>query len=92
VAKGNPSVRAFVFERAKKVYVVYWHTSGAASLQVELPGDHLRLMKDLGKTIPIKASGKGVVLPLANRLFLECGGLSPSEVVIGFQNATVVLS
>lgn len=92
VAKGNPSVRAFVFKRAKKVYVVYWHTSGAASLQVELPGDHLRLMKDLGKTIPIKASGKGVVLPLANRLFLECGGLSPSEVVIGFQNATVVLS
>ena len=72
VGGSDQPARAFVFDRAGKVYVVYWHMSGEANLAVPLPAHRVRLMKELGKTIPVKSSERGVRLPLADRLYLEC--------------------
>ena len=89
-AGGNPAGRAFVFERGAKVYAVYWHTSGHASLEVELGSAPVRLMKDLGKPQSLESRGGRLRLPLADRLFLECSGLGQSEVIAALQRARVV--
>jgi hypothetical protein len=86
---GQPA-RAFVFKRAEKVYVVYWHMSGEANLAVPLPAHRLRLMKELGKTIAIESFEHGVRLPLADRHYLECTGVSAKEAAGAFQNARVL--
>jgi hypothetical protein len=86
---GQPA-RAFVFKRAEKVYVVYWHMSGEAYLALPLPAHRLRLMKELGKTIAIESFEGGVRLPLADRHYLECTGVSANEAAGAFQNARVL--
>ena len=90
VAGAGQPARAFVFTRAAKTYVVFWHTSGAATLAVPLPADRLRLMKELGKPIAVRPFEGGVRLPLAGRHYLECNGISAPEVVRAFQNARIV--
>jgi len=57
---------------------------------VPLPTHRVRLMKEFGKTIPVKSSGGGVRLPLANRLYLECEGVSAKEATSAFQSARIL--
>ena len=90
IAGADQPARGFLFERAGKVCVVFWHTSGAATLEVPLSARRARLMKDLGKPVAFKSNGKGLQLPLASRLYLECSGLSRKDVVSAFQNARVL--
>jgi hypothetical protein len=90
VGGSDQPARAFVFDRAGKVYVVFWHMSGEANLVVPLPTHRVRLMKEFGKTIPVKSSGGGVRLPLANRLYLECEGVSAKEATSAFQSARIL--
>ena len=40
-----PDARAFIFERGGARVIAYWHTSGAAKLEVELDG--------AAKTVPL---------------------------------------
>ncbi len=89
-AGGDPAGRAFIFERSRKVYCAFWHTSGQALLDVDLPAAKLRLMKEIGKTMAINSDGVGIRLSLGNRLFLECSGLSPKEVIRALENARIV--
>jgi hypothetical protein len=89
-AGGNPAGRAFLFERDRKVYAVYWHTFGQASLEVALPSAKVRLMKEIGRPQPINPRGNSLRLPLADRLFLECSGLSSSEVIAALENARII--
>jgi hypothetical protein len=89
-AGADQPVRAFIFQRGDKVYVTYWHTSGQASLQVQLPTHQVRLMKELGKPMPVKSTSSGVILPLANRMYVACDGLSPNEVISAFQSAQAI--
>lgn len=90
VAGADQPARAFVLHRASKVYVVCWHTSGAATLEVPLPPRRVRLMKELGKTMTVGSAENAVRLPLDGRLYVECGGLSPQEVVRAFQNGKIL--
>jgi len=90
VAGSEQPARGFVFERAGRVYAVYWHTSGTGALDVPLPAHRVRLMKELGKPLAFKAIANGVRVPLADRLYLECSGLSSRSVVSAFQNAKVL--
>lgn len=90
VAGSDQPARAFIFTRSGEIYVVYWHTSGFAKLQVALPARHLSLMEHLGKPWPLKPSGEGVMLPLRNRLFLACKGLTQDEIIRAFHRAKIV--
>jgi hypothetical protein len=89
IAGAERPARGFVFERAGKVYVTYWHTSGEATLDVPLPARSLRLMKDLGMTMKVRSVGNGVRLPLAGRMYVECNGISIGDVEKAFRNARV---
>jgi hypothetical protein len=90
VAGGDQRARAFAFDRARKAYVVYWHTSGEGALEVPLPSSRVRLMKELGKEMPVTSTRDGVRLPLADRLYVECAGLSRNELTNAFQKARIL--
>jgi hypothetical protein len=89
IAGADQPARGFVFERVGKVYVVYWHTSGAGGMEVSLPAHRVRLMKELGKPKAFKRVANGVELPLVGRLYLECSGLSSQAVVRAFKEAKI---
>ena len=59
-------------------------------MEVALPPKSIRLMKDLGTAVKFKPTGKNVRLPLAEKMYVECTGLSRSDVVAAFQSANVI--
>jgi len=90
VAGADVPARAFLFEYQNSTWVTYWHTSGEATLQIDLPAKQMTLMKDLGKPLSIKASGKQTKLPLGERRFLQLRGVARREATATFQNATIL--
>ena len=89
-AGGDAAVRAFVFERKRNVYVVYWHPSGEGRLELVLPDTRLALMEQFGKPAAVQTSGGKTSLPLGKRRYLEVRGLRRQQVVKAFQQATAV--
>jgi hypothetical protein len=89
VANGNKLVRAFIFERNKKIWVVYWHTSGEAKIELAVNSDQARIYKDLGKKIPVQTIGNKVILPAGNRRYIEFD-LTRDEVLNLFANAKII--
>ena len=90
VAGREGPARAFVFERNGRVYAVFWHMSGAGSLELALDRRNTKLMTQMGKPIEIAASGDGIRVPLAGRHYLECAGVSREEVIAAFQKAKLL--
>jgi hypothetical protein len=90
VAGADQPARAFVFERSGKAWVVFWHTSGSATLHLEVQPRRVRLMKELGKEIPVKQSKNGIQLPLNDRHYIELADLSVKEVITAFQNSRIL--
>jgi len=90
VAGADKPGRAFVFERNGTAYVAYWHTSGEAKIKVPLGARQVHLMKGLGKPEKLRGAGKTVILPLANKMYLECPGISRQQAVTAFQNASII--
>ncbi|MBN1290865.1 MAG: hypothetical protein JXB48_03420 [Candidatus Latescibacteria bacterium] len=89
VAGGTSAVRAFVFGRAEDVCVVYWHTSGEASIKVPLESNSVRLYKELGKEIPVQSQSDSCILPASARHYLVCT-LPKDTVIEAFQLAKIV--
>jgi len=87
VAGADQPARAFVFERAGKIWVVFWHTSGSATLYVDVPPRQVRLMKELGKEIPVKPNKNGIQLPLNDRHYIEFTDLGVKDVIRAFQDS-----
>jgi hypothetical protein len=90
VSGADQPVRAFVFERAGNAWVVCWHTSGAATLYVDLPPRRVQLMKELRKEMPVKQSRSGIQLPLNDRHYIKFVGLSVKDVITAFQNSRIL--
>jgi hypothetical protein len=90
VAGADVPARAFVFEYQGSTWAAYWHTSGEAVLQISLPAKQLTLMKDLGKPLPVKASGKQTKLPLGERRFVQLHNVTREEAIAAFQSASIL--
>ncbi len=91
-AAGKDSLaRAFVFERKAKVYVIFWHSSGSASLEIPLPSEGVRLLADIGKPLQLVKADGALRVPLEGRMYLECSGLSRERVIAAFHAAKVHL-
>jgi hypothetical protein len=90
VAGADVPARAFIFEYRATTWVVYWHTSGEAALQIALPANQISLMKDLGKPLSIKMSGKLTKLPLGERRFVQLHNVARQEAIAAFQTATIL--
>jgi hypothetical protein len=90
VAGQDGPARAFVFPRREKLYVVFWHMSGEGSMEIPLEARAARLLAELGKPRPLPKSPRGLRVPLAGRLYLECEGVSRDTIVRAFQNARIL--
>ncbi len=89
VAGGDPHIRAFIFERAGKNWVVYWHTSGNARLELKTAAGHVHLFKTPGKKLPVERTREGIVVPASDRRYIETD-LSRDQVINLFKDATVL--
>jgi len=71
VAGGNRSIRAFIFGRKNKTWVVYWHTSGSAKIELPVNAKNIKLYKKLGEEIPVQGNNNKVILPVNDRHYIE---------------------
>lgn len=90
VAGAKGPARAFVFERNRKVYVAYWHTSGEAFLELALKARQLTLMREFGKPIEVKGGTEKAKLPLGDLRYIEFHQLTRQEAITAFQMARII--
>jgi hypothetical protein len=92
VAGAQRPGRAFIFERNRNIWVVYWHVSGEGFLELPLAAKQVSLMRDLGKPLPVKGNNKQTKLPLGERRYIEFHNLTRGQVIAAFQKATILSS
>jgi hypothetical protein len=90
VAGADKPARAFVFERQGSAWVVYWHTSGDGTLEIPIAAKRLKLMRELGKPLAVKGDGRATPLPLGERRFVQCAGVTRREVIAAFRNGKLL--
>lgn len=90
VAGADQPGRAFVFDRGGTTCVVFWHTRGEGKIEVALGKNQVRLMTELGKPQEFKSGKKSVILPLGNKMYLECHGITRQQAVAAFQSARIL--
>lgn len=81
---GAEGVRAFYFERKGKSYVTFWHESGKADMELNLPADAI-LEDDLGKNVVSLTAGKATVTA-ENKRYLSAN-ISKEELCKAFAEA-----
>ena len=88
-AHGNQALRAFIFERSGKVYVVYWHISGEQQVRLNLNPKSVHLERELGKELPVKEDNNGIIIPAGERRYLRVD-LPRDKVIEAFKAATLL--
>jgi hypothetical protein len=88
IASGNNNVRAFIFNRNNKTWVVYWHNSGEGVIELPVNSDKISLFEEPGKQIKITVDEESVTIPVGNRRYIEFD-LSKKEVLNLFSRARV---
>jgi hypothetical protein len=89
-AGADRPARAFVFERQGSVWVVYWHTSGEGILEIPVGASHVKLMRGLGKPVAAKGDATTTQLPIGERRFLQCAGLTRQQAIAAFQKGKLL--
>ena len=69
-AAGSRDIRAFLFDRSGKTYVLFWHPSGEAELEIDVDAMKVHLFRELGRELPAKKTGRGVSIPYGDRQYL----------------------
>lgn len=80
IANGNNEIRAFIFNRKNKTWVVYWHTSGKNTMELAVDPKKISLFETLGKAIPVESKNGHVVFPVDKRRYIQFN--LPAEKVI----------
>jgi len=89
VANGNKNIRAFIFNRNNKIWVVYWHTSGNGKVELSVDAKEILLFEELGKDISFQSGNGKVILPVDNRRYLEFN-LTKDQVLNLFAKAKLI--
>ena len=91
VAGGSSEIRAFVFERQKTYYAVYWHISGDKKLELQLNPSDITLYEKLGAEKPVLDAAEGrVVIPAGSRHYIKANGLSKERFLKALETAQIV--
>lgn len=88
-AGAKSSIRAFVFSRSGKTWVMYWHTSGEGKLKLEMNATKVHLYKGLGKEIRLQKEKGFVAVPVGNIQYLEFD--LPKEEAIGIIKRAIIM-
>lgn len=83
-------VTAYVFDRAGKNYVTFWHTKGEGKLALSLTASDIVLEKDIGKEkLGFDVSGKDIVVVASGKKYISTA-LSKDDLVRAFENAKLM--
>jgi hypothetical protein len=88
-AGGNPNLRAFIFDRSGKTYIVFWHPSCEGNLEMNIDEGKIHLYKELGKEIPVEGTNGKILIPYSGRQYLEVD-LSKDKALAVFRNAKIL--
>jgi len=88
-AKANPALRAFIFERSGKIYVVYWHVSGEQQVKLNINPEKVHLSRELGKEIPVQKEGNSIIIPAGERRYLQVD-MPREKVIAAFREAILL--
>ncbi|MBE5868512.1 MAG: hypothetical protein E7293_06080 [Lachnospiraceae bacterium] len=84
------NLRAFVFERKGKNYVVFWHVTGSGKLALDLDAEDFTIEKELGgEQVDVQMAEGKVVLPIAGRCYLK-SSLTRQELIKAFEEAKIL--
>jgi hypothetical protein len=89
VAGGNSTIRAFIFDRSGKIYVVFWHPYGKGRLKLKIDAGKIHLYKVLGKEIPVEKDDNGIIVTYGDRQYFEID-LPRNEVLSLFRDAIIL--
>jgi hypothetical protein len=89
VAGAGSSIRAFIFNRSGKTYVVYWHSSGEGKLKLSMNPTNVHLFKELGIEIPMQKDNSEIIIPVGDRRYLEFS-LPEEEAISIFRGAKLL--
>ena len=91
IAGGSEEVRAFMFQRQKEYYVIYWHISGDKKLELSLTPSDITLYEKLGQEESISSGANNtIVVPVDNRRYIKTNKLSKEQLIDAFKNARIV--
>ena len=91
VAGGSKEVRAFIFQRQKEYYVVYWHISGDKKLELSLSAKDITLYEELGQSVAIPSSTNNkTVVPVGNRHYIKINNLTKEQLLDVLKNARII--
>ncbi|MCF6331790.1 MAG: hypothetical protein L3J11_00785, partial [Draconibacterium sp.] len=88
IANGSKEIRAFIFNRNNKTWVVYWHTSSKKTMELVVDPKKISLFETLGKTIPVETKNGNVVFPVDKRRYIQFN-LPPKKVIKLFLEAKI---
>lgn len=90
ITKDEPGVRAFIFEREEKVWVVYWHTFGEATLRLPVAAEDIEVRNELYEdAIGIETGEDCAMLPIGGRRYIKTN-LSREAMISAFEKAELV--
>ncbi len=82
-------IRAFVFNRHNKVWVVYWHTCGDGEMELPVTSSKVQLFEEPGLEIPLQAGAESITVPVGKRRYIQFD-LSKEEVIDLFSRVRLV--
>lgn len=89
-AGGSREVRAFIFNRNKEWYVVYWHINDNKKLVLPLNANNITLYKELGQEVnQLIENDNLVTVPLENKLYLKASNITKENLIDAFEKATI---
>lgn len=91
IAGGNNEVRAFLFQRQKDYYVVYWHISGNQQLELPLKPADITLYEKIGQEETITSgNNNSIIVPIGQRRYIKANGLTKELLLDAFKNARII--
>ncbi len=89
IASKSSDIRAFIFNRNNKPWVVYWHISGEGSIKLPVNADKIVLYEEPGIEIPVAPSNENITIPAGNRRYIQFN-MTEEEVLDLFANSSIL--
>lgn len=91
-AGGSRDVIAYIFERKKSLYAVYWHISSDVELEFPIKPDELFVLENIGKenaAIPGSRANTSII-PAGKRRYLKTSILKKNDFIKSLEKARII--
>ena len=71
ITEESSKIRAFIFNRKNKPWVVYWHTNGSGKIKLPIGSSKMHLFKNIGKEISLEYTTDETIVPVGDRRYIQ---------------------